>query len=122
AGELGSDSFGLFLELQVARFELCTILLEARQVVGRRPQGLLLRQQEVARIAVLDVDHVAHLAQAADALQENDLHSWCSVAGYKVQVAGGDAPKRRPSLSAGSSRPATVSASAVYGPKRTSAA
>jgi hypothetical protein len=37
-------------------------------------QRLLLRQQEVARVTVLDVDDVAHLAEAADALKQNNLH------------------------------------------------
>ena len=80
AVELGGDRLGLLLELEVARLELGAVLLEALEVVGRRPQRLLLRQQEVARVAVLDVDDVAHLAEAADALQKNDLHACCSVA------------------------------------------
>ena len=67
--ELGGDRLGLLLEFEVTGLELAAVLLEAGEVVGRGPQGLLLRQQEVAREPVLDVDDVAHLAEAADALQ-----------------------------------------------------
>ena len=75
AGELGCNRLGFLLELEIARFELGAVLLEALEVVGRGAQRLFLRQQEIARVAVLDVDHIAHLAEAADALQENDLHA-----------------------------------------------
>ena len=80
AVELAGDRLGLLLQLEVARLELGAVLLEALEVVGRCPQRLLLRQQEVARVAILDVDQVAHLAETADALQKNDLHAACSVA------------------------------------------
>ena len=74
AVELGRHGLGFLLQLEVARLELGAVLLEARQVLLGGAQRLLLRQQEIARIAVLDVDDVAHLAEAADALEKDDLH------------------------------------------------
>ena len=83
--------------------------LRTSAVVLGGAQRLLLRQQEVAGVAVLDVDDVAHLAEAADALEENDLHGVCSlivcarfdvdevemggVAGGGHRVAGGAAAR-----------------------------
>ena len=74
AGERGGDLLGLALQLEVARFELHAALLELGLVVLRRAQRLAQRQQEIARVAVLDLDDVAHLTEPADALQQNDLH------------------------------------------------
>ncbi len=74
AFELLGDGLGLFLELEVVGFELRALGLEVGAVVLGRAQRLLLRQQEVARVTVLDVDDVAHLAEAADALKQNNLH------------------------------------------------
>ena len=67
--ELGRDCLGLLLQLQIARLELGAVLLEAGDVLLGGAQSLLLRQQEITRIAVLDVDDVAHLAKPADALE-----------------------------------------------------
>ena len=74
AFQLLGDGLGLFLELEVVGFELRALGLEVGAVVLGRAQRLLLRQQEVARVAILDVDDVAHLAEAADALKQNNLH------------------------------------------------
>ena len=46
-------------------------LLDRRR--GRAPRGAL-RDQEVARIAVLDLDDVAEVAEVGDLFQKNDLH------------------------------------------------
>ena len=72
--ELPGDGLGLFLKLEVVCLELVALALEVLAVLLGRPQRLLLRQEEVARKAVLHVDDVAHLAEAADALKQNDLH------------------------------------------------
>ena len=64
-----------FLSSRSRASSWAAVLLEPGEVVLRRAQRLLLRQQEVAGIAVLDVDDVAHLAEAADALKKNDLHA-----------------------------------------------
>ena len=63
------DGLGFLLELEVVGFELRALGLEVGAVVVGGAQRLLLRQQEVACVAVLDVDDVAHLAEAADALK-----------------------------------------------------
>ena len=72
--ELRGDGLGFLLELEVVGLELRALGLEVGAVVGGCAQRLLLRQQEVARVSVLDVDDVAHLTEAADALKQNDLH------------------------------------------------
>jgi hypothetical protein len=36
----------------------------------------LLRDQEVAGIAFLDLDDIAQVAELADLLEKNDLHGW----------------------------------------------
>jgi hypothetical protein len=74
AVELRGNGLGFLLQLEVVRLELGALALEVSAVLRRGAQRLLLRQQDVARVSVLDVDDVAHLAEAADALQENDFH------------------------------------------------
>ena len=58
---------GLLLELDALVLEL---LDRGR---GRAPGGAL-RDQEVAGVAVLDLDDVAEVAEVGDLLQKNDLH------------------------------------------------
>ena len=62
------------------------------RVVLGGAERLALRQEEVAGIAVADADDIAHLAEAGDAFEKDDLHgdSPCS-----VQVRGG-APRKPP--------------------------
>ena len=74
AFELGRDGFGFLLELEVIGFELRALAFELGEIVLRGAQSLFLRQKIVACEAVLDVDDIAHLAEAADTLQKNDLH------------------------------------------------
>ncbi len=69
AVELCRNGLGFFLELEVVGFELRALGLEVRAVIGGGTQRLLLRQQVVACVAVLHVDDVAHLTEAADALE-----------------------------------------------------
>ena len=63
------DCLGLFLLRQVVGLEMHAAGLELRLVFLGGPQCLALRQKEVAGKTVLDLDHVAHLAKAADALK-----------------------------------------------------
>ena len=65
---------GAALELVVARLEIGALRLELLLVRFGRAQRLAARQQEVAGVAVLDVDRVAHVAELADALEQNDIH------------------------------------------------
>ncbi len=54
-------------------------------------QRLLVRQQEVARVAVLDGDHVADRAELLDAFEQDDFHDERSLlhdVGQQAQVAG----------------------------------
>ena len=74
AVELRRDLLGLLLGLEVARLELGALGLEALEVGFGGAQRLALRQEEVAGVAVLDVDDVAHLAELGDAFEQNDLH------------------------------------------------
>src|SRR5208283_630934 len=62
------------LELMVARLEIGSLGLELLLVRLGRAQGLAARQQEVAGVAVLDFDGLAHAAELADALQKNNVH------------------------------------------------
>ena len=66
--------FGFLAPIEIIGLELGSALLELGDVVFGRSQRLLLRQQVVARIARLDVDHFAHLAEFLDTLQQNDIH------------------------------------------------
>src|SRR5690606_25690981 len=74
AVERPGDLGGFFLALEVARLELGALALELLIVGFVGAQRLALRQQEVARISVLDPDRLAHLAEAGDALEKNDFH------------------------------------------------
>ena len=72
--ELGRHRLGFALQLEVARFKLRALALEALAIGFGGAKRLALGQQEVAREAVLDGDDVAHLAEASDALKKNYLH------------------------------------------------
>ena len=67
---LRRDLVGGALELVVARFEVGALGLELLLVRLGGAQGLAARQQEVAGVAVLDAHRVAHVAELADALQQ----------------------------------------------------
>src|SRR5262245_43818257 len=113
--ELGGHCLRLLLQFEVARFQLGAVRFEALEVLLCGAQRLLLRQQEVAGIAVLDVDDIAHLPEAADALQKYDLHGGAPfsyrgrgwVSGFQAN-GGGGAPRRCLSFSIGSSSPAPM--------------
>src|SRR5690606_7272835 len=66
--------FGLALE--VPRLELGALALELLLVGFVGAQRLALRQQEVAGVAVLDLDGFAHLAEAGNAFEKNDIHGF----------------------------------------------
>ena len=87
AFDLGGNGFGFFLVLQVGGFELGAAAVEHLLVFFGGAQGLFLRQQEVAGVPVLDVDDVAHLAEAADTLEKNNLHVTCSLRFWFVRFA-----------------------------------
>ena len=72
--ELVGDGLGFRFELEIARLELRSFVFEALAVGLGGAQRLALGQQEVACEAVLDGDHVAHLAEPADALEKDHLH------------------------------------------------
>ena len=72
--ELGRDGLGLGFELEIAGLELGLVALEALAIGLGGAQGLALGEQVVAGEAVLDVDDIAHLSEAPDALEQNDLH------------------------------------------------
>ena len=86
AVELRGDRSGLALALEVAGFELGALGFEPLGVVLGGAERLALRQKEVAGIAVADADDVAHLAEAGDAFEQNDLHG---ILLCFVQVNGG---------------------------------
>ena len=60
--------------LEVAGLELGAVGLEALEVGLGGAQRLALGQEEVAGVAVLDGDDLAHLAELGDPLEEYDLH------------------------------------------------
>jgi hypothetical protein len=63
-----AEAIGLgLLEVGSTRFEFLD-----RSLGGAT--RLALRDQEVARVAFLDLDHIAELAQVDDSFQEDDLH------------------------------------------------
>ena len=68
------DLLGFRLALEVAGLELATLAFELLLVGLVGAQRLALRQQEVAGEAVLDLDGVAHLAEAGNAFEKNDFH------------------------------------------------
>ena len=74
AGELFANGFGFLFELKVVSFEVNALGFKFLAVFLGRTQCLVLRQQEVACVPVFHGDDVAHLSEAADALQEDDLH------------------------------------------------
>ena len=67
--ELGGDDLGVRAPIEIGRLELRAPLLEDGDVLLGGPLRLALRQEVVARVAVLDADHLAHLAQLLNALQ-----------------------------------------------------
>src|SRR5690606_32650501 len=72
--ELLSNGFSFLLTLKVAGLELDALRFELLAVGFVGTKSLALGQQEVTRKAVLDLDHVAHLPEAGNTFQENDVH------------------------------------------------
>ena len=68
------ERLGLAALFDIRRLELPTALLELLQIIFGRAQRLSLGHQEIARIARLDVDHVAHLAELFDPFEQDHLH------------------------------------------------
>ena len=68
------NGFRLRLQLEIAGLELRALALEALAIGLGGAERLALRQEEIAGEAVLDGHHVAHLAEAADALKKDHLH------------------------------------------------
>ena len=83
AVELLGDRLGLLLQFEIVGLELSALGFELGAVLLGGPQRLLLRQQKVASIPILHVDDVAHLAEPADALKQNDLH-WGNSSSFRV--------------------------------------
>src|SRR5215471_13603580 len=77
--ELLRNFFRFSFLREVARFELDFHLLEARAVVPGRAQRFALRQEIVAREAVLDAYNVARLAELGDALKQDYFHGCLSI-------------------------------------------
>ncbi len=65
---------GIGLALQITGFELGTLILEMGAIGFRGTECLALRQQKIARVAVLDFDHIADLSKAPNALEQYDFH------------------------------------------------
>src|SRR5262245_24867277 len=74
ARELSRNAFCVLLQRKVAGLELDTIRFKAGDVFLGCAQRLLLREEKIAGKAVLDVHYVSHLAKAADAFEQDDLH------------------------------------------------
>ncbi len=91
AVHLLGDLLGFLLALEVGRFDLRALRLETLLVIRGRAQGLLARQQEVAREARLHGDHVPDLAQLLDALQQNDVHGALSLSSARRAAGPGSA-------------------------------
>ena len=105
---LADTRLRLRFQLEIARLELRPLALEALAIGFGGAKRLALRQQKVASEAVLDGDHVAHLSEAPDALEQNDLHVRHSCPCQIVPLLlGGWPPRlarwRKPSM--GSARP-----------------
>src|SRR5690606_23381842 len=79
--QLGRDGVGLLLEFEIARLKLHAVALELGHIVLGCAERLAFRQQEIASIAVTDLDDVAHLAEPADAFEQDDLHGFYSFIG-----------------------------------------
>ncbi len=92
AAELALHRLRFRFELEIAGLELCPVALEALAIGFRGAQRLALRQQEVAGEAVLDGDHVAHLSEASDALEQDDLHVLRLLSLSDRSVAAGGRP------------------------------
>src|SRR4029079_11952857 len=107
--ELGRNGLGLGFELEIARLELGLVALEALAIGLGGAQGLALGEQVVAGEGVLDVDDIAHLSEAPDALEQNDLHVRHSYPCHIVPLlrgGWGPGPGRWRKLMRGSAQPA----------------
>src|SRR5262249_57846362 len=74
AVELGRYFFRLAPLSKVARLEVGLHRLEARAVLLGGAERLAFGEQEIAGVTVLDTDDVTHLAEPADALQQDHFH------------------------------------------------
>ncbi len=73
-GDLFASSLGFRPTIGILGFETLAIGLEDLLVRAIGAQGLLLREQEVARETILDGDDIADPAEVADAFEEYDIH------------------------------------------------
>ena len=81
---------------QAFRLRLFEIRATRLEFLDRRLGGaarLALRDQEVSRVAFLDLDHIAQLAEVDDLFQQNDLHDLFP-GNQCVSVYGSSARKR----------------------------
>ena len=77
--ELVGDRLGAALALLGVRgVDLGALLLEELHVGRRRLEGEALRQQVVAAVARLDLDHLAPLAEVPLVAEQNDFHASAS--------------------------------------------
>src|SRR3984957_2886412 len=74
AVELGRHLVRAALEFGVARLEIGATNLEFLLIGLSRPQRLTARQQEIARVTVLDAHGVADVSELSDTLHQNDVH------------------------------------------------
>ena len=72
--QLAGDLLGLLLALQIIRLKLRLAGLELLQIPLGRAQRLALRQQKITGEAGPNIDHVAHLAELLDTLEQDDFH------------------------------------------------
>ena len=64
----------LALHFEISRLQFGLHAFEARLVVGGRAQRLAARQQEIAGKAVFHAHDFAHLAELADAFEQDHFH------------------------------------------------
>src|SRR4029078_170086 len=89
AVDLGGELAGFALRLEVLLLEIGAHRFEARLVFAGRAQRLAAREEEIAGKAVFHTDCLAHLADLADAVEQNDFHCRYSFWTSMVQVLRG---------------------------------
>ena len=72
--ELLCYSFSFLLAVQVRGLKLSALLIEARHIIFCGAKSLALRRRKLRAITVAYFYDVAHLAEAANSFQENNLH------------------------------------------------
>jgi len=72
--KLFANALSFFLKFKITSLQLYTLFFKFSSVRVGCTQCLALREQEIARVPILDIDDIAHLSERADPLQQNNLH------------------------------------------------